>query len=402
MTPLLIDPTAVDQWVASVTQKRDFQPPTGETRMGEFECGAMVAGSTAIIPIHGVIDYKPSMLSRWGYVCSSASVRKDFSSFVADSGISRIVFDIDSPGGLYSGTPELAKDIVAARGKKKIVAVANPSAASGALWIGAAAKEFFVIGSGQAGSLGALMLHTDMSQFYESNGITNTILRSPEGKADFNSLEPLSDESREHHQQLVEDIAKEFVASMAKMRDVSNSEARQRFGQGRMLNAEMAVQSGLVDGIVDSLDAVAETRIRSRQRKRLSPQLERVRSRAESDAQYDGGDLVVPGDPVGGTGTGVEGRWSRPSLSDFTDQEWSELSDAEKNRIARHFGWTDGSPPSKFEACKLPHHFYTGDNAGKPSLVATRNALARLNQTEGIPADERDRVRRHLRAHLEA
>src|SRR3990172_3860466 len=48
--------------------------------------------------------------------------------------------------------------------------------------------------------------------------------------------------------------------------------------------------------------------------------------------------------------------WSRPKLSDFTDQPWEELSAAEKRRIAKHYAWAAAMPPERFEDMKLPHH----------------------------------------------
>jgi len=59
----------------------------------------------------------------------------------------------------------------------------------------------------------------------------------------------------------------------------------------------------------------------------------------------------------------------------------------------------DGTLPKS--ACKLPHHEVSEDGTpGVANLAATRNALARLPQSD-IPADQHDAVRRHLQAHLD-
>ena len=236
------------------------------------------------MPIVGPIDYKQSIWTKFGYMTSSQAVREDFNRLMMDDQITRIVFDIDSPGGLYSGLPELARDVFNSRGKKQTVSVANPLAASGALWLGASAEKFYCLGSGQAGSLGSLMMHADYSRAFDSMGITHTILRDPTGKADFNPYEPLSDDSREHHQQVISAITDEFTAAIAKFRGVSKSVAASSFGQGRVLNARDAVSAGLVDGVVDSLQSVLGPRIKAGKRVRLHPRLALARVQAAKKA----------------------------------------------------------------------------------------------------------------------
>ena len=66
----------------------------------------------------------------------------------------QIIFDLDSPGGVVYGVPELAAKIRAFRNTKPIYAVANSEAGSAAYWIGSAASKFYVTPSGQVGSIG--------------------------------------------------------------------------------------------------------------------------------------------------------------------------------------------------------------------------------------------------------
>lgn len=280
MIPLLIAPESVSQFAALTQAKRnrrllltDGQVVVDDGSHRPLMLAQKLSDGTAIIPITAELDYRWSWLCYYGYYVSTQQVRQEFAALLADDQVKRIVFDIDSPGGVYSGIPELGRDIFASRGQKTTIAVANPMAASGALWVGAACEKFLVLGSGMAGSLGALMLHTDLSRYYDQLGIVNTILRKPDGKADFNSLEPLSDESRKIHQDGIDAIADEFLTAMAKYRGVSKSAAAKDFGQGRMLAGKDAVAAGLCDGLVDSLDTVVGGKS-SKKRARLHPRLE--------------------------------------------------------------------------------------------------------------------------------
>lgn len=222
----------------------------------ESSLGVVMANGTAIIPIQEVIDYKPSIWSYYGYCTSVLEVSHCFDMAMNDSKVSRIVFAIDSPGGGVAGIPEFANKVYAARGKKKIIAVADPMAASGALWIGAAASKFYVLGSGSVGSIGCLMIHSDCSKYYTDMGIVNTIIRDPERKAEFNIYESLTDAARADSQKVVEQIARDFQTAVARFRNVSIATVQEKFGKGSMLSSEEAISVGLVDGTVSTLDEI--------------------------------------------------------------------------------------------------------------------------------------------------
>jgi ATP-dependent Clp protease protease subunit len=87
--------------------------------------------------------------------------------------------------------------------------------------------------------------------------------------------------------------------------------------------------------------------------------------------------------------------WEAPTLSDFTDKTWDELTDEEKKNIARHYAWTPKMPPDRFSDLKLPHH---DPHTHKVVWRAVANAAARLEQTD-IPEADKDKVKKHLGNH---
>lgn len=92
-------------------------------------------------------------------------------------------------------------------------------------------------------------------------------------------------------------------------------------------------------------------------------------------------------------------RWRKPTLADFTDSSWDELSDREKNRIARHYAWAASLPPETFGDLKLPHH---RPSDGAVVWRGVRAAMAALLGARGgvdIPDEDRRRVYNHLAAH---
>lgn len=87
--------------------------------------------------------------------------------------------------------------------------------------------------------------------------------------------------------------------------------------------------------------------------------------------------------------------WEAPTLSDFTDEPWDDLSDAEKRRIAGHYGWAATMPPERFGDLKLPHH---RPSDGAVVWRGVANAAARLPQSD-IPGEDVGEVQAHLGSH---
>lgn len=244
--------------------KNGYQLPTSQM-IAERELGAVdrltqrvSSGEIVILPIRGIIEHRASIWSWYFGGTSCETFATAYQAAVDDTTVKKIVFDCDSPGGTYPGIPELATQIFSqrdAKGANGIVAVCNPQCSSGALWLSTAAQKLFVIGSGMAGSIGCYSLHTEFSKMDEMMGITNTMFRDPEGKAGWNSWEPLSDAEKTFEQERVSAITDEFQAVIAKHRGVTKSKVEKEFGNGREMTAKECQSVGLCDGI-KTLDQV--------------------------------------------------------------------------------------------------------------------------------------------------
>jgi HK97 family phage prohead protease len=88
--------------------------------------------------------------------------------------------------------------------------------------------------------------------------------------------------------------------------------------------------------------------------------------------------------------------WSRPTLGDFSDKPWEDLSAAERRSIAGHFAWATAAAPDAFGDMKLPHHRASDGYVVWRGVIA---AAGRLNQTD-FPSDDMGAVQRHLAAHF--
>lgn len=213
-------------------------------------------GAVAVVSLRGVISPRIEAMDNLsgGGGTSAERFRNLFGQAVNDPGVSSIVLDIDSPGGNVQGVPEAFSQIMAARGTKPIVAVANNNALSAAFWIASAADEIVVTPSGDVGSIGVRTMHEDMSAKLANEGVKRTIISAGRFKAEGSETEELSSEAAQFLQQRVDTIFDKFTKDVAKGREVSVKTVRSEFGEGRVVDARRALSTGMVDRI-GSLDA---------------------------------------------------------------------------------------------------------------------------------------------------
>lgn len=230
-------------------------------------------GATAVIPIHGTIMQRANMMTEFSGGTSTERLGQQLRMAIDDPAVSNIVLDVDSPGGSVFGVQEMADTIYHARAEKPIVAVANSVAASAAYWLASAASEFVVTPSGEVGSIGVIMAHTDWSQWNADKGLKVSYIYAGDHKAEGNPDEPLDDQAREYFQSHVDAYYQRFVGAVARNRGVSASHVNERFGQGRMFLAEDAKAAGMVDRIA-TLEQVISG---------LQPKRTPARSKARAD-----------------------------------------------------------------------------------------------------------------------
>jgi len=203
----------------------------------------------ARIPISGVLVPRASAFDAMSGGTSAEHIRDQLQQAVASPQVGSIVLDVDSPGGMVDGIPELAADIRQARRSKRVVAVANTEAMSAAYWLGAQADQFFASPSARVGSIGVFSAHEDRTGKAEAEGVKTTLISAGKFKTEGNPFEPLSDEGRAHLQSLVDGMYTMFIKDVAVGREITAKDVEENFGQGRFFDAEGAFARGMIDGI---------------------------------------------------------------------------------------------------------------------------------------------------------
>lgn len=220
------------------------RPPASQRRAQR-----QAQAGVAVIPVHGTIVPKASVMTEISGGTSIADLRGMFAAAMGDPDVGSIVFDVDSPGGAVDLVPEFAADIRAARGRKPMLAVSNTMMASAAYWLASQADEVAVSPSSLTGSIGVFAAHQDLSAAMEQIGVKTTFISAGKYKTEGNSSQPLEGEARDHIQSLVDSAYAMFTADVSKGRRVSVASVRGGMGEGRVLDAKTAVSEGLADRV---------------------------------------------------------------------------------------------------------------------------------------------------------
>lgn len=251
------------QWMAArpwLMRKEDLHQMAAKIARGETMAEAQIVaanaarelklfGSVAVIPILGPIMHRSGWWSEYFGLTSCQQLRNSIRMAMANDEVKAIVFEVDSPGGEVDGTPELAAEIFGMRGQKPMISVVNTMQCSAAHWIGCQADEIIMSPSASAGSIGCWTLHMDYSALLEAEGIKPTFIFAGEHKVDGNYFEPLSDEARAHLQASVNEVHKDFLASVAKARGTTAAAVRESYGEGKVYSAKQSIKLGVADRI---------------------------------------------------------------------------------------------------------------------------------------------------------
>jgi len=275
-----IDPEKMDQLVAFLALQAAGEKFSAEevqariTKQQERDV-ARREGSVAVLPLRGVIANRMNLMSEISGGTSSEGFGKRFDAAVDDAQVKAVIVDVDSPGGVVTGTDELSAKVFAARGKKPIIAHVNGIAASAAYWIATAADEVVVTRSSEVGSIGVIGIHDDVSAALEKLGVKKTLISAGKFKTEGHPFGPLSEEALAHRQERVASYYDDFVRAVARNRNTTLTAVRDGYGQGRMVRAEAAVAEGMADTIATLDETIARFATVDSSKRRLAAEREK-------------------------------------------------------------------------------------------------------------------------------
>lgn len=218
---------------------------------------ATSGGGYAVIPVYGVIAPRMNMLSEMSGGATFEGLSNDLQKVMANKAVKTIVFDINSPGGNVAGATEFAREVMAARTKKAIIAQIQHTGASAAYWFASAATQVYASPSSQIGSIGIYAAHDDISEALAKLGVKRTYLSAGEGKVD--GLDTaLSAEAKARMLATIEDAYGRMVGDIVKGRGKGMTAERVRTEwKAHLYPASQALSLGLIDGIATLDETIA-------------------------------------------------------------------------------------------------------------------------------------------------
>lgn len=215
---------------------------------------AIAKTGVEVLPVHGVLVSRGSHINACETMTSYEGLRQQLRSAVADPLVEHIVLDIDSPGGAATGAFELAADIRALARQKPITGIVNYMAYSGGYLIGSACSELVVSQTSGVGSIGVIASHMDRSKMEENMGVKVTTVFAGAHKNDLTPHEPLSDQSLQYLQDLVQESYQLFVNAVAEYRGLAVE--RVIATEAGLFRGQAGIAAGLADRMQSPQDAV--------------------------------------------------------------------------------------------------------------------------------------------------
>lgn len=245
-------------WRAMCEAATAHEAVAARTRVDRAETGTP---GVAVVPVFGPISKGTTWYTDLVGGAPLDRVQSQLWAAGADDGIAGIVMHIDSPGGGVYGVDEAAATVSAVAKRKPLIAYTDGQMASAAFWLGSHATAIVAAPSAEVGSIGVYGVHLDESKFLEAEGITATLIKAGDHKAEGHPFFPLSEDDRAAIQSRIDDYYRMFTATVARGRGVPVDTARgAAFGGGRVLGASQAVAAGMADQVGGFMDVVRRLR----------------------------------------------------------------------------------------------------------------------------------------------
>lgn len=240
-------------------------------------------GDVGVISISGALVPGAPWYAKYAGVTGYSEIRQALVQAATDPEIGAILLDINSGGGAVNGvtdTADLIRNIDA--NVKPVHTYSDGMMASAAYWTGSAARRMDIGKVAEAGSIGVITVHQELTKMMERVGITPTVMRAGEFKALGHPMEALSDKAKATIQGQLDQMYRMFVSHVADRRGVSYETADAQMAQGRVFIGDRAVAAGLVDG-VSNFDAVIT---------RIQGEIDSRKSSSQYGANFGKGPMV--------------------------------------------------------------------------------------------------------------
>ena len=220
--------------------------------------GEPAAGNIALLHVDGVITSGDSGTSFLGGSSGvgSETLLKRLDDIEKNPQFKAILLRVNSPGGTAAGSQEVYEKLMEIRNTTgmKIVVSMGDVAASGAYYISSAADKIYADPATLTGSIGVIADLMNVQGLYKKLGLQAETLKAGKLKDMGSPNRPMTAEERKVFQALLDEAHEEFIADVAKGRNLPEAVVR-RLADGRVYSGEQALRYHLIDALGNLEDA---------------------------------------------------------------------------------------------------------------------------------------------------
>ncbi|MBO9533416.1 MAG: signal peptide peptidase SppA [Solirubrobacteraceae bacterium] len=250
-------------------------------------------GIVAVVPVEGGIMPGTSGGSPFsGPTAGSDTVCAALRKARADDDVAAIVLRVVSPGGSYTASDAIHREVALAReAGKPVVASMGTVAASGGYFVAMGADRILALPSTLTGSIGVFAGKIVTKGALGKAGVARELVETGEHASMWSPTRPFTDEELVRLDRWLDDVYADFTGKAAAGRD-QPLDVLEPLARGRVWTGADAKDRGLVDqlgGLEQAIDAAAE--LAGRKRKDVTPKrwpdvppLARLKPATHSDA----------------------------------------------------------------------------------------------------------------------
>lgn len=260
--------------------------------------------TVAVIPVDGGIVPGPSGGSPlMGPTAGSDTICAALRRARQDDDVAAIIVRVTSPGGSYTASDAIHREVQLAReAGKVVVASMGLVAASGGYFVSMAADRILALPTTLTGSIGVFGGKVVLGAALRKQGIERELVQTGEQAAMWSPAEPFTDDELARLDRWLDDVYADFTSKAAAGREMPLDQL-EPLARGRVWTGADAKARGLVDelgGLDQAVDAAAE--LTGRRRAELSvtrypevPMLARLKPASSSESPN--ASLAAPGLP---------------------------------------------------------------------------------------------------------
>lgn len=218
-----------------------------------------VVSKTWFSPDSSIGKDRVAVIDLKGVIYKSGGFTHRMTELLEDPKVKAIVVRINSPGGLVGPSQEIFQSIKKANEKIPVIASIGSVGASGGYYAAVAGRKIFANPGSLTASIGVISEFANLERLYDWAKVERFTLKAGKLKDAGTETRKMTPEEREFLNNLLQDIHREFKATVKQQRSLSDSEI-EKWTDGRVMTGSQAKAARLVDELGGLNEALQEAK----------------------------------------------------------------------------------------------------------------------------------------------